>query len=842
MKREDTWKILLLGVITVLGFSMLAVALAGLQITSWGSDEIDYSAVARSTMEKKIYEQGMRGQILDASGNVLAYDKKIYNICFYRDPTSKREQNGEYTKAIWEIIKLARTEDKDVAFPFWLAQDERGEWVFSTGSTDEYVMERRERMFRSNFYVGSVPLEGLYDRLCYNYMIHEIDETFPENEKLTQEDKLRVLGVWQEMQMNAFNSVPITLVTDVKWKTMMEAETRGNQLPGISVSVKNQRVYPRGTLACHILGYTGLMQSESQLAEYLEKGYQRTDTIGMDGVERSMEQWLTGNSARRRGETVVEIDRSGRQIRELSKTEPIDGNTVKLTIDTDLQRVVEKALENVVNRIRDEQEKRVDNPTWLESKKEELQYYESINRPIRYAQNGAIVVLDMKARVLAMASYPNFDPNLFIIGMDEDQRFRMLQDERNPLYNNAIKAADTPGSVFKMATALAALANGEITPSEEISDAGAFTAYETVNAPRCWIAPGRLWVHADLNLQGAIANSCNYYFYTIARRMGADGEMLYRYAAKLGLTSKTNIDLPNEKKSVVGSQVSLYDPSKPISGYAQDTWLPVQVRDALKKHLYQCGERWSYNYDDDRLDRCVKALMDMAFSTDQGGREMSIWLREIRRILMEELNMTQEMAYRADIVSEVVRRLNEIKWGGSQTTMTAIGQSISLITPVAMARYVAALGNGGYVYDVQLIDSIISPTGEIIAAFDEPVLVNDLSGEIGMYLPYILRGMEGVTSDETGTAKKIFDTWDYKDEIGGKTGTAQKSKVDIENNSWFVAIAPIYDPEIAIVVYVPNGYSGAMSGHAVKEILTYYFEQLEAEDVFIMPLPNALAQ
>ncbi|MCL1795308.1 MAG: penicillin-binding transpeptidase domain-containing protein [Clostridia bacterium] len=841
MKREDTWKIILLGVITVFCFSTLAVALAGLQIYSLSSDEIDYSEVARSTMEKTIYEQGMRGQILDSSGNVLAYDKKIYNICFYRDPTSKREQNGEYSKAIWEVIRLARMEDKSVEFPFWLALDERGEWAFDTGSTDEYVMERRERMFRSNFYVSSVPLGQLYERLCYNYMIDEIDIDFPDNEKLTQEDKLQVLGVWQEMQMNAFNSIPITLVSDVKWKTMMEAETRGGQLPGISVSVKNQRVYPKGTFACHILGYTGLMQSESQLAEYLEKGYQRTDTIGMDGVEYSMEQWLTGNSTRRRGETIVEVDRSGRQIRELSKTEPVDGNTVKLTIDSDLQRVVEKALENIVNRIRNEQEKKVDDPQWLESKKEELQYYESIDRKIRYAQNGAIVVLDMNARVLAMASYPNYDPNLFIIGMDEDQRFRMLEDERNPLYNNAIKAADTPGSVFKMATALAALANDKITVSERISDGGPFTVYDIVNPPRCWISPNRLYVHEDLDLQGAIANSCNYYFYTIAARMGKDGEMLYRYAAKLGLTSKTNIDLPNEKKSVVGSQVSLYDPSKPISGYAQDTWLPVQVRDALKRHLYQCGERWSYNYEDDRLDRCVKALMDMAFSTDQGV-EMNIWLREIRRILMEELNMTQEMAYRADIVSEVVRRLNEIKWGGSQTTMTAIGQSISLITPVAMARYVAALGNGGYVYDVQIIDSIISPTGEIIASFDKPVLVNDLSDEIGMYLPVILRGMEGVTSDETGTARKVFDKWDYQDDFGGKTGTAQKSKIDIENNSWFVAIAPIYDPEIAIVVYVPNGYSGAMSGYAVKEILNYYFEQLEAEDVFIMPLPNALAQ
>ena len=124
--------------------------------------------------------------------------------------------------------------------------------------------------------------------------------------------------------------------------------------------------------------------------------------------------------------------------------------------------------------------------------------------------------------------------------------------------------------------------------------------------------------------------------------------------------------------------------------------------------------------------------------------------------------------------------------------MTAIGQSITTITPIAMARYIVALANGGYVYDVQLIDSIIAPDGSVVNDFD-PVLVNDLSDDIGEYLPYIKEGMKGVVDPEgDGTAGQYFSKWEYADQIAGKTGTAETSELDVENNSWFVCFAP-YD-------------------------------------------------
>lgn len=838
MTKIDKLKLWLFGLLIAGAFALLFNALTDLQIR--GAD--DYGAAAESMMTKTIYERGSRGQILDVNGALLGYDKKIYNIEFYREPSSGRAQNGAYSKAIWEVIQILKEENIEVGFDFYLKPNEEGGWRFDTGTANESVAASREKMFRSNFYVNNYDVSEIYNRLCYNYMIDEIDADLPESQKLTQEDKLRVLSVWQEMQMNAFNSVPIVLARDVSWAAVIRIETRLVSLDGISVAVENQRVYPKGTLACHILGYTGKMQSETQIANYVAKGYKRSDVIGLDGVEASMEDWLTPNSSLRQGNSVVEVDRSGNQIRTLSHTDPTDGNTIKLTIDSSLQAVAEQALADLINSIRDDEEKKLVNGTWLEENKETLMQYSATDQAVKLAENGAIVVLDMDCRVLAMASFPNYDPNLFVTGMTDEQRARQLLDPRHPLYNNAIAAADTPGSVFKMCTALAALSNGVLTTSETISDGGYFTLYDETNPPKCWININLIGRHADQTIVQGLSNSCNFFFYTLGSRLGADGEKLYQFASKLGLTSKTNIDLPGEITSVVGSQTSLYDPSRAITGKDQDTWYPVQVKAAIKKHLNKIGEKYGYEYTDERLDTCIKALMDMAINTAQGDAGTG-WVRAIRPILMEELGMSMEMVYKAEVVSDIVILLNEIKWGGSYTIMTAIGQSITTITPIAMARYVTAVANGGYVCDVQLIDSILDPQGNVINSFDEPVVVSDLSQEIGQYLPYIKEGMAGVV-DEGGTAGDYFSKWpeEQRMQLCGKTGTAETSKLDVENNSWFVSFYPKDDPEITVVVYVPYGFSGARSAEAAKTVFEYYIDSRVSSEAAVLPAPNALAQ
>ena len=833
MKKSSMKLRFLFLILCIVGsFCILIFQLVNLQVRNYET----YGERAESKRTKTITLKGTRGQIQDANGIVLAYDKKIYNVQFYREPRTGREQNGRYSKAIWEVVKIVENAGGTVVSNFWLKQDETGQWIFDVGQgITESIAKRREDMWRSNFYVNSIDQQALFDRLCYNYMLDENDSDYPIGETLTIEDKCKILGVWQEMQMNAFSSKPITIAKDIEWSTVIEVETRLITLDGISIAVENQRVYPQGTLACHVVGYTGLMQSDRQILEYQAKGYSMNDSVGLDGVEKSMEEWLTANSLLRQGRKTVEVNNAGLVVRELSYIEPQDGNNIRLTIQSDLQRVAEDALANVISNIRNTQEKTMRDPKWLEANKNALQDRDLVKNPIKLATNGAIVVLDMQARVLAMASFPDYDPNLFIIGMDDAQFERIMLDARKPLFNNAIGSRDTPGSIFKMVTAMAAMTGGYLTPERMITDEGPFTKYDTVNPPQCWATGATRLTHRDQTIVEGLLHSCNYFFFTIASEMFDNGYDLYNYAAKVGLTSKTNVDLPGEARSVVGSQVSLYDTTRAITESAQDTSKAVLVKYALKSHLRKIGEMYSITYSEDRLDRTIKSLMDMAVNTPQ-----TQWVRSIRPVLMEELGMSLEMVYRQVVVGDIYLLLNEIKWGGSEAIMTAIGQSITQVTPLAVARYVVTIANGGYVYDVSLIDSIISPTGEIINPLDTPVVVNDLSAELANVLPYIKKGMAGVV-DESGTAAKYFNGWEYLDQISGKTGTAEKSELDLENNAWFVSFAPRENPEIVVVVYVPNGMSAGYVTPAAKEVIGYYLDNKKEVESADIPAPNALA-
>jgi penicillin-binding protein 2 len=266
----------------------------------------------------------------------------------------------------------------------------------------------------------------------------------------------------------------------------------------------------------------------------------------------------------------------------------------------------------------------------------------------------------------------------------------------------------------------------------------------------------------------------------------------------------------------------------------QDTSLPIIVFNSIKTHLKNCGASRNIDYDDERLSVCAKRLMDMAVNYNE-----SEWLEHMRTILMEELNMTKEMVYLQSVIGDTYNYMNDIKWGGGQTILTGIGQSVTVLTPIAVARYVCTVANNGYLYNVSLIDSITSPEGEILSQ-REPTLIHrlDFSDD---YLPYIREGMKGVV-DESGTAKKYFRNWPYREQIAAKTGTAQVTSIDLENNAWFVCFAPYENPEIAVACFIPNGYSGSEASKAPRDFIGWYMEQKTLREVeLILPIGNSLA-
>lgn len=827
MKKKFIGRYRFLAVFIAVLFAVLIVQLYNLQIRDYEEN----AASAESKKTKTITSQGQRGTIMDVNSLTLAYDKQIYNIQFYRDPNEGKNAIAGYTQAIVDVIDIVEKNGGTLDTSFSLKQDEMtGLWVFVWNNSryTQAQQDAREKMWRSNFYVSSVDQQELFSRLCSSYQIPE---------ELSTEKKIQVLGVWETMQNNAFLSQPVTIASNVSWETVIEVEAKALTLDGISVSVSSTRVYPNNTLACHVIGYIGRIQNyDTYYESYQPKGYSMSDLIGLDGVEKTMEDWLTPNTTQRKGKRIVEIDRYGAISRTLSTTEATDGNNIKLTIDSNLQRVAEQALAENIEEIRNTQEDLLNSDSWLDTNKEVLQGttrdFES--NPIKLAEKGAVVVVDMKGRVLALASYPPYDPNAFIVG--GDAAADILLDSRNPLVNYAIGSRDTPGSIFKMVTATAGLMNGQLSLTETISDEGRFTKYDSTNPPRCWVNQKRLDLHKDQTVQLGLSHSCNYFFYTVGSRLYENTDnQLYKTAALYGLTTKTGIDLPGELQGYVGSQTTLYDKNKAISAAEQATWRPSIVFNNIKKHLISVGEDYGMTFEEAKLNKCVKRLMDMAVDYNQGD-----WLPEIRTILMEELDMPRELVYLQIVAGDTYIMLNEIKWGGSEAIMCAVGQSITAVTPVAVARYVAAIANGGEVYDLRLIDSIISPEGEVISQ-SSPILASELDCP-EEYLQAIREGMKGVVDPEGGgTATKYFSDFSYKDEIGAKTGTAEKTDIDLENNAWMVAFAPYDDPEIAMVVYIPNGYSGAHCSPTIRDVLEYYLDQrlIQTED-FMAP-SNSLA-
>ena len=844
MNKKYTGRYRAFAIIIAFLFGVLIMQLFNLQVL--GYEENMTAATSKKT--KTITSKGSRGTIMDSNSMTLAYDKQIYNVQFYRDPnftSDQKDENGNtvsslylYTSAIIDAIEIIERNGGTLNTAFSLKQDEMtGLWVFTWNNNDYTASQQaaRESMWRSNFYMQDTtryPQQQLFSKLCERYKIPDT---------LSTEQKLKVLSVWETMQNNAFLSSPITIASNVSWETVIEIEAKALTLEGISVSVSTQRVYPNGTLACHVIGYIGKIQNyDTYYASYKDKGYALSDLIGLDGVEKTMEDWLSACTTQRVGKRVVEIDRYGAVSRTLSTTEATDGNNVKLTIDSNLQRVAERALEENINYIRDEQETLLASDKWLDTNKAVLQGttrdFES--NPISLAEKGAVVVIDMEGRVKALASYPPYDPNAFIVGGEAASE--ILLDSRNPLVNYAIGSRDTPGSIFKPVTATAGLLTGQLTMTEQISDGGKYTKYDKTNPPRCWVNQHYLERHANQTVREAITRSCNYFFYEVGSRLYENtDDQLYKTAALYGLTTKTGIDLPGELQGYVGSQTTLYDKNKAISAAEQATWRPSIVFNNIKKNIVTVSEKlYGMTFDEDKLDKCVKRLMDMAVDYNQ-----SDWLPQIRAILMEELDMPREMVYLQAITGDTYIMLNEIKWGGSEAIMCAVGQSITTVTPVALARYVAAVANGGRVYDLRIVDSIISPNGEVLSQ-STPILASEIEGDsVDEYLAYIREGMKGVAEAE-GTAAKFFSDAKYddiRDNMGAKTGTAEKTQIDLENNAWMIAFAPYEEPEIAVCVYIPHGYSGAYCSITVREIIDYYMEHRELDQEDFMPPSSSLA-
>ena len=840
-------------------FGVLVYGLFNLQIVN--GDQ--YAEETGSRSIKRIAVKGSRGMITDVNSVVLAKSEKAYNVTFHRQNT-----DWDYpTKMLLEAIEIIEDHGGSLSVTSPLRRNEetkQWEFNFGDGISDAAWNTRKSYFYKNNYLSTSLQTpEQCFTRLRTRYGFSDVgngkyelrldangnavvnDKEGAKDQSVTQilradeETVLKVLAINTTMQDNAFNSLPVSIAEDVSYETVSEIEGKSMSMPWVGVSMGDKRVYPKGSLAATIIGYTGKIQNAQYYYSDLQPaGYAMSDYIGQAGVENSMENWLTANITERQGSRVVETDPQGKVTRVLSYTEPSDGNTVKLTINAEYQQVAERCIRNNVIATRKEQEARMAESGWLETNKDKISSRDFNEYQLKLATTGVLIVMDVKTgNLLALAQYPNYDLNAMAKG--GDSALQIVADERGLLMNYAIQTRAEPGSIFKMVTGLAGLTNGVLTPTETISDEGRFMHYTNnrEDAPKCWTNYPKN--HADLDISGGLSNSCNYFFYTVASRLyDMDStERLYKYASQMGLTSKTGIDLPGELRSIVGNQTNLYDKDVPLA--EQITSTPIIVANAIKRHLINYGASYGIEYDDVRLDTCIKKLMDMAINTGSDD-----WVVNARPIFMTELNMTRSMVMQAALMRDLWTYLNTIKWGGSQEIQMGVGQSITLLTPISVVRYVGALNSTGIVWNPNIIDSIVSPEGEILS--QRAATQFNVLETAKPYMPYILKGMEGVV-DESGTAAKFFRKWKYKatEVMCGKTGTSQVTiggiKLDLENNGWFVAMTPKEEPEIAVVSFVPNGFSGAYTVSAARDFIEFYLDEKAKKEVeIVLPGGNTL--
>jgi penicillin-binding protein 2 len=302
----------------------------------------------------------------------------------------------------------------------------------------------------------------------------------------------------------------VRIAKDLPYDSRTRVESHLYALPGVFTDVSPRRYYVGGSLAAHVLGYTGEIQT-SQLEKRAFADYRSGDVIGQAGVESRYESVLRGRAG---GRNVV-VDVAGRVDEVLDEVEATPGGTVMLTIDRDLQRVAEEAfLPDVIGG----EEKR-----------------------------GAVVALDPRnGDVLVLVSRPSFDPNSFAGGIDSKTWKELTESEGRPIQNRAIAGQYPPGSTYKVFVAAAGLEEGAITPEDRVFCPGTFKLGRRTY--RCWKRGGHGWV----NLHEALARSCDVFFYQLGLKLGIDRIAFFSNGFHLG--RKTGIALGSESPGLVPTQ------------------------------------------------------------------------------------------------------------------------------------------------------------------------------------------------------------------------------------------------------------------------------------------------
>ena len=464
----------------------------------------EYKEKSNTRLTRESVLEAARGNVLDQTGNKLATTTLGYSLELYKTKIDNETLNNTLLK-ITQVLE-ANNDSYIDNFPISVEP-------FAFKISEEAQKKWKEK---NNIDINKTAEECFY--------------IFKDKYKITNENVQeirKIITLRYTISQNGYSSVrAVELASNISEISLAQLNEQNDSFPGINVKTKPIRSYPSGSLASHVLGYVGKIDEDELKGR--EDTYGLNDIIGKMGIEYIMEDYLKGKN----GIKQIDMAVDGTITDEAVAEEAIAGADVILTIDGNLQKVTEQAIKESINSI-------------ANSKK------------VNVTGASAVVMKVDTGEVLAMASYPDFEPQDFAQGISTEKwNYYTKESEsayakNHPFLNRAISSISSPGSTYKMVTAIAGLETGKITLKEKINDTGVYRYYRDYQ-PKCWIYSSYGRGHGYLNVTQAIVHSCNYFFYEVGNRVGIDD--LAKYANALGLGKKTGIELLGEEEGYVSSK------------------------------------------------------------------------------------------------------------------------------------------------------------------------------------------------------------------------------------------------------------------------------------------------
>lgn len=497
-------KYFVLSVVALILFFLLFTRLIKLQIV----DTQMYLAKSQSYLSSEETIPAPRGKILDRYGRPIVTNRLGFSVAFSNASLS----NDELNDLILNTITLFKQNEDEYIDTFPIVWED-GQYIFKYNNLTANDLETKIR--NTKFALG------ISDNLNADECMTALIDKFGVDNRYTPSQLRDIVSVRYEMLVRNFSSAnPFKFSSDVSMQTVSAIEESVELYEGLKVSSSPVRKYVHGTLAAHILGRVDIIYQE-EYEQLQDEGYGLNSVIGKDGMEKVLEKQIKGTDGKKSVSLSVGEDP---QITEIAA---VAGNNAMLTIDIDLQKAAEKALMETIESIKANSWKKSDNAG-------------------SDVGGGSVVVQDVETgEILAMASYPNFNPDTFTRDYNT-----LSKDKSNPLLNRAISGIYPPGSVFKMLTTIAALEEKVVSDSSIIEDEGVYEYYD--QKFNCWIYTETGATHGPMDAANALKNSCNYYYYEVGKRLGID--KLVEYGKKMNLGQKTGIELEGEVSGVLASE------------------------------------------------------------------------------------------------------------------------------------------------------------------------------------------------------------------------------------------------------------------------------------------------